>query len=174
MDEIWKPIKGFETLYEISNLGKVKSLPKQSGFLKRKERIMSLTDNKKGYLYVTFEVNGKRSRFYVHRLVADHFIPNPNNLETVNHKDKNRKNNHVDNLEWMSYSENNQHGECQIKAGKARRIPIYQCDLNGNIIKEWCCAKVAAEELGYSSNSGICACCRGKIKSHKGYIWKYV
>lgn len=174
LNEIWKPVKGFEALYEVSNLGRVKSLPKQSGFLKRKERIMSLTDNKKGYLYVTFEANSKRTRFYVHRLVAEHFLPNPDCLETVNHKDKDRGNNCVDNLEWMSYSENNEHGECQVKAGKARRIPIYQCDLSGNIIKEWSCAKVAAEELGYSNYSGINQCCKGKTKTYKGYVWKYV
>ena len=74
----------------------------------------------------------------------------------------------------MSYSENNEHGECQIKAGKSRRVPIYQCDLQGNVIKEWSCAKVASEELGYSNYSGINQCCKGKIKTYKGYVWKYI
>lgn len=96
------------------------------------------------------------------------------NIKTINHKDKNRSNNHVDNLEWMSYSENNEHGECQIKAGKSRRVPIYQCDLQGNVIKEWSCAKVASEELGYSNYSGINQCCKGKIKTYEGYVWKYI
>lgn len=70
----------------------------------------------------------------------------------------------------MSYSENNEHGECQIKAGKSRRVPIYQCDLQGNVIKEWSCAKVASKELGYSNYQ----CCKGKIKTYKGYVWKYI
>ena len=172
--EKWRTIQNYEELYLVSNYGRVKALSKQSGFLVLKERILKPTTKSNGYLQVDLYKDKVRKKFYVHRLVAEAFIPNPSNLKTINHKDKNRSNNHVDNLEWMSYSENNEHGECQIKAGKSRRVPIYQCDLQGNVIKEWSCAKVAFEKLGYSNYSGINQCCKGKIKTYKGYVWKYI
>lgn len=174
MIEEWKDIYGYEGIYQISSLGRVKSLKRKCGFLISKDRILKPYKKKNGYLQIDLNKNNIKSKKHIHRLVSEAFIPNPNHLKTVNHKDKNRTNNCVDNLEWMSYSENNLHGQCQIKSGISRRIPIYQCDLNGNIIKEWSCAKIAAEELGYKSYSPICACCRNRIKTYKGYIWKYV
>lgn len=89
MQEIWKPVVGFEEYFEISNLGR----------LKRKDRILKAT-NDRGYLKIKLSVNGKRYLRYIHRLVAEAFIPNPNNYKEVNHKDSNPENNRVDNLEW--------------------------------------------------------------------------
>lgn len=99
-------IKGYEGLYKISNEGDVISLSKNSGFLKLKERYLKPTIKANGYLDVKLVKNGINKHFYIHRLVAEHFIPNPNNLPQVNHKDKNPGNNNVNNLEWCNNSYN--------------------------------------------------------------------
>lgn len=110
MEEVWKDIKGFERLYQISNLGRVKSLPKWMGSYYSKERILKNKLDRYGYHKVTL-CNGEQIRKYttVHRLVAEAFIPNSNNLSTVNHKDGNKLNNTVSNLEWASNKENIDH-----------------------------------------------------------------
>lgn len=108
MSEIWKPIKNYEGKYEVSNLGRVKSLQRWSGkkFYDR-EKILSLYTNKKnGYVYVMLAKENKEKNIRVHRLVAEAFIDNVNNLPIVNHKDGNRANNNVNNLEWCDYRYN--------------------------------------------------------------------
>lgn len=95
-------IKGYESLYKISNKGDVISLSKIRGFLKLKERIITPTIKANKYLDIKLVKDGISKHFYVHRLVAEHFIPNPDNLPQVNHKDKNPSNNNVDNLEWCN------------------------------------------------------------------------
>ena len=92
----WKDIPGYEGLYQVSNLGEIKSLGNGKT---RKEKILRLTKDKYGYLYITLSENGKLKKFKVHRLVAMAFIPNPNNYTQINHKDENRSNNRVENLE---------------------------------------------------------------------------
>lgn len=108
MDEVWKPIKGYEGCYEISNLGRVKSLARKvkSGRI-TKEIILVPIRNSHGYLQVDLCLNGKMKHHKIHRLVAEAFIPQNNETkETVNHKDYNKSNNRVDNLEWLSNREN--------------------------------------------------------------------
>lgn len=99
-------IKGYEGLYKISNRGNVISLSKNSGFLKLKEHIMIPTVKSNKYLDIKLTKDGISKHFYVHRLVAEHFISNPNNFPQVNHKDKNPTNNNVNNLEWCDNSYN--------------------------------------------------------------------
>lgn len=111
MQEIWKDIKGYEGLYRISNLGNVKSLErkviKSNGIVQiRKERIMNKRKNSDGYYVAKLNVNKMSKSINIHRLVAEAFIPNPLNLPEVNHKDYNRTNNCVDNLEWCSHIDN--------------------------------------------------------------------
>lgn len=101
MNEVWKSIKGYEGLYEVSNLGKVRSTQKT---LKPTEH-----NGKQSYLYVTLSKNGVTHKFFVHRLVADAFIVNPENKKQVNHIDGNPQNNHVGNLEWVTNAENTLH-----------------------------------------------------------------
>lgn len=102
MKEIWKTINGY-TDYHISNYGNIKS------FNQNKERILKPNDNGYGYLSVFLCLHNKRHKFYIHRLVAQTFIPNTNNKQEVNHKDGNKQNNRVDNLEWCTSSENHKH-----------------------------------------------------------------
>ena len=116
MQEIFKDIKGYEGLYQVSNLGNVKSLPKGDGN-GNKERILKFDNSNKTntttYLRVTLSGNGKTKRFSVHRLVAEAFIPNPDNKPHVNHIDNNGENNTVANLEWCTHSENMVHAQKQ-------------------------------------------------------------
>lgn len=108
--EIWKDIEGFEGLYQVSNYGRVKGL-KTNTILKPNEHT--------GYLRVQLSKNGKQTNHFIHRLVARTFIPNPENKPEVNHKDADKKNNHVENLEWVTSKENSRHAVQQglIKNG---------------------------------------------------------
>ena len=104
--EEWKPIKDYEGLYEVSNLGRVKSLNyKRTG----KEKILKNIECRNGYLAVSLTKLGKQKVFYIHKLVAEAFIPNPDNLPQVNHIDGNKKNNKVSNLEWCDNAYNQKH-----------------------------------------------------------------
>lgn len=103
MEEIWKAIKNYEGLYEVSNLGRIKSLHYYGG---DRQVILSQFTRQDGYKTVNLAKNGKHRTHTIHRLVADAFIQNPNNLEMVNHKDENTENNCVDNLEWCTRSYN--------------------------------------------------------------------
>lgn len=117
--EVWKDIKGYEKLYQVSNLGRVKSLPKfhrtnkfysSIGYMS-KEKILKPLKQSCNYLQVDLcDINGKRRKKYIHKLVAEAFIPNPNNYEYVNHKDEKKTNNKIDNLEWCSFDYNINYG----------------------------------------------------------------
>lgn len=185
MKEIWKDIKGYEGLYQVSNLGRIKSLkksylvndPKQNRtYIKNnKEIIKKIFLDNKGYYITTIY----RNRFRVHRLVAEAFIPNPNNYPVVNHIDGNKQNNHVDNLEWCSYKDNSIHAyknnllnlEPSIRA-TSKKVNMY--DLNGNYIKTFNSISAAKRELNINPSQGnISEVCHGKRRSAHGYIWKF-
>ena len=124
--EYWKGIKDYEGLYQISNLGRVKSLRKWCGnkHLQKwvnEETIMKPTDNGKGYLIVSLRKNGKRKNFYIHRLVASYFIDKPNDKNVINHKDYNTKNNNADNLEWVTIKENINYSKQNMHTRKPRK-----------------------------------------------------
>lgn len=113
--EEWKNIKGYEELYKISSHGRIKAKRRVKykiidgelqPYCVTKEKIMTPTDNGNGYLYISLRKNSERKNFYIHRLVAEAFIENPNNYSQVNHKDYDRKNNKVSNLEWVSALDN--------------------------------------------------------------------
>lgn len=128
MKEIWKDIKGYEGLYQVSNTGKVKILSKNI--------IKKTTKVPKGYLRVGLTKNGKTKYFYPHRLVAQAFIPNLQNKPCVNHKDRNVKNNNVDNLEWCTYKENNNYENCQKRRITSRSISLVINQIKDNFPEE--------------------------------------
>ena len=165
-NEVWKDIKGYEGHYQVSNNGRVKSL-KQG-----KEKILKPVRDTKGYLAVQLCKNGEIKRCFVHRLVAQTFIQNPNNLPHINHKDEVKTNNSVQNLEWCSAKYNNNYGTHNQRVAEKRSKPVLQYTLDGKFVKEWKSQSDVERNLGYSQRN-ISACCRGKYKSLYGYVWKY-
>ena len=169
--EYWKDKKDYEGHYQVSNFGRVKSI--KFG----KERILKLrTDKKTGYLHVVLCKDGKTKAFTVHRLVAEAFLPNPHNYPCVNHKDENKQNNNVSNLEWCSTLYNNTYGTRiervaeKTTNGKLSKT-VLQYTLDGVFVREW----ESIAECGRNGfNQGhVSACCQGKQKYHKDFIWKY-
>ena len=166
MDEIWRDIEGYEGLYQISNKGRVKSLYKGS------ERILKPWDNGRGYLLVTLCKNGVALSKSIHRLVAISFIINPENKPQVNHKDENKSNNCIENLEWATAKENNNYGTHNERITGRPPVPIIQYSKSGEFIRWWKSAREVERVLGIA-NSHIIDCCRGKQKSSGGFVWKY-
>jgi len=163
MEEIWKPVVGYEGLYEISNLGKVKSL--KYG----KERILKSSKNKVGYLMVSLFKDGKHKIYKVHRLVASAFIPNNDLFKTeVNHKDENKENNNIENLEWCTHKYNINYGTRIEKISKQ----VNQYDLAGNFIQSFQSTMEIERQLGFDNNH-ISECCNGKRKTAYGFLWEY-
>ena len=126
MEEIWKDIVGYEGLYQVSNFGRVKSLAKYkngNGGSKfwRKERILKPANTGRGYLMVVLIKEKKRTTYILHRLVAQAFIPNPNNLPQINHKDENKTNNVVSNLEWCDNKYNSNYGTRNVRIIQTRK-----------------------------------------------------
>ena len=160
--EYWKPVVGYEGLYMVSNFGRVKS------FRFGKERIMKLVPNRCGYLCVNLYKNNIKKSYKVHRLVAEAFLPNPYNLTEVNHRDENKLNNNVDNLEWCTNEYNINYGTRTERYSK----PVLQYTLDGEFVGEWPSARECGRN-GFNQGS-VSACCRGELKTHKGYIWKYL
>ena len=179
--EIWKNIPNYEGLYQISNLGRVKRLayskeisPKgYKQVVHYKEKILKLYFSK-NYIQVNLCKNGKSTNKLVHRLVAEAFIPNPNNYKYINHKDENKHNNWVENLEWCTQQYNVLYGNgykrhkdiFREKYGKS----VDQYDKNGNFIKTFTCINDVEPEFLATK---VVACCKGKRKSHKNFIWIY-
>jgi len=114
MQEKWADVAGFEGVYQISDLGNIRSLPRIIDYGTHKQthkgRILKPQPNSKGYLRIVLTWDGKREVKFIHRLVAEAFVPNPENKPQVNHKDGNKLNNHAANLEWVNNSENQKHG----------------------------------------------------------------
>jgi len=177
-EEIWKPIKGYEDDYIVSNIGRVKSLDRicRSGKF-RKGKLISINKNNKGYPIVNLWKNGFYKTSLVHRLVAFAFIPNPKNKPYVNHIDESRDNNHYLNLEWCTPKENINHGtaikrmrEIALSSTKNKKA-IIQMDLDGIYIREYR-SLTEASKYGYDTGQ-LCRVCKGINKTHKGFKWKY-
>lgn len=186
--EIWKDIKGYEGLYQVSNLGRIKSLKRkvryQNSFKTLKERIKGTFIGKQGYLRVELSKNGVNKKYSVHRLVAKSFIENSNESLEINHKNGIKTDNRVENLEWITRSENELHAykmnlakntEKQRNAVrlwcKENKIkPIIQLSLEGKFIKEWSSA-VEAEKYLKIKRKNISQCITGRNKTAGGFKW---
>lgn len=193
-NEEWRDIPNYEGLYQVSSLGKVKSLRDRYG--NPREKILKLWKEKDGYLLVNFCKNGKKKTCTVHRLVANAFIENPNKLPMINHKNEIKYDNKVDNLEWCDAKYNNNYGTViqrrvantdykaisEKVAEKQRNDPnkskqVYQYSLDGKLIKIW----KSTQECGRNGykQSNVSACCRNCFNRegnnvYKGFIWSYV
>ena len=152
-----KDVVGYEGLYAVTSCGKVYSY-------KSKKFLKPLSD-KDGYLCIKLYKNGKYKNYKIHRLVAQAYIPNNENLPQVNHKDENKANNCVNNLEWCDAKYNSNYGTIIDR----RKKPILQYDLDGNFIREW----PSATDVGKEVRVNIVHCLSGKQKTAYGYIWKY-
>lgn len=168
MTEIWKDYINYEGQYQISSLGRVKSLARlNSGNHWLPERILKPGVMTIGYKFVSLCKNGKTQNHMIHRMVAILFISNPENKRTVNHIDENKTNNCVENLEWNTSLENNLHNNHHLRCGKSNRKAV----TNG--IKTYDGIIVASKELGIDQSS-ITKCCLGKVKTCGGYTWSYI
>lgn len=172
MEEIWKDIEGYEGLYQVSNLGRVKSLERvlKHGHL-WKGKMLKLLEHGGGYKKVNLSKDGKNKQFYVHRLVAQTFIPNSDNLTEVNHKDENPSNNRVDNLEWCTASYNINYGTRNMRHAEKMSKRVYQYSLDGELINVWQSTREIERQLGYSHGNIGMGCRRNK--QYYGFIWEY-
>lgn len=168
MKEIWVDIKGYEGLYQVSNTGKIKSLNYKRS---NKEHFLKLSFNRGKYIKVTLYKNNKLRTFQVHRLVAEAFIPNPKGFPQVNHKDEDKTNNCVYNLEWCTQIYNLSYGTARERMTCTLSKKVYQYNKNNDLLKEWKSVSECGKH-GFMPSS-VSACCRGERKTHKGFIWRY-
>lgn len=176
-NEEWRSVVGFEGYYEVSNFGEVRSLDRvvtMKNGVKRITHGKKLTqgryNSKSNYRAVILCKNGKSKKESVHRLVAMAFLPNPDNLPEINHKDEDKQNNRADNLEWCDRKYNNTYGSVRFRIAMTQGIPVIQ-KKDGVIVNAYPTMGVASIFTG-ASEGGISACCRGNMKTCGGYEWE--
>lgn len=173
MKEIWRDIEGYENLYQVSNLGRVKSLG--NGICNSKEKILKAIKHNCGYLSICLYKYGKSKKYFVHRLVAHAFIPNPYNLPQVNHISEDKTNNRVDNLEWCDCKYNINYGTHNKKVSESqtnhpKKSKKVLCIETGKIYPS---THQVERELGFNYST-ILKVCNGKYKSAYGFHWRYI
>lgn len=168
-NEIWKDIPGYEGLYQASTVGLIRSIDRiDSNGRFHKGHIFKPSINNWGYQLLCLSKNGVHKTEYVHQLIARTFIPNPLNLPEVNHRDEDKLNNLLYNLEWVTPYENKVYGTRLLKYTKK----VLQFSLDGDFIQEWQSVSDITTQLNFSKTT-LSKCLTGKIKSAYGYIWKY-
>lgn len=186
MEEEWRDVPNYEGLYQVSNLGRVKSFARKYCI----ERILKTINSSKGYLIVNLCKNKKHKQFLVHRLVAEAFIPNPENKPCIDHIDTNKENNKITNLRWVTNKENNNNLTLKkysraskdkwqnpiirrkmMESANKRRKPIVQLNMDYSFVRYWDSAYDVERELEYN-HSNINSCLKGKYNSSNGYIGK--
>ena len=182
MKELWKDIKGYEGLYQVSNLGRVKSLEREEYVYNykthckikrvRKEKIIKIHKQQNGYFRCCLCKNSIKKYYWIHRLVAQAFIPNSNSLPEVNHKDEKPINNCVNNLEWCTVKYNCNYGTGIQRQVEKRKKKFVQYDLAGNLIKIWDGLCDIEYELGIP-RANIYKCCKNQRHHANHFKWKY-
>ena len=182
MNEIWKDIEGYEGLYQVSNLGRIKSLGRTIMRRTRwcsvkpytmKPRILKPKRCQGDYFQVgLFTIDGQHSVAKIHRLVAQAFIPNPDNMPEVNHKNEDKADNRADNLEWCTHDGNCRYGTRNQRTGEKNAKPVVQMDTEGNVIADYPSVIEAQRATGINRYL-IRQCCNGKQESAGGYRWKF-
>lgn len=176
--EVWKDIEGYEGLYQVSSHGRVRSVDRELPISKNgwkffyrrlPGKVLKQCYVGLGYLFVG--LSGKAA--LVHRLVAQAFIPNPNNLPFINHKDENKTNNHVENLEWCDHIYNIHYGTYQDRMAKSLSKRIEQLTLQGEHVAFYDGATTAAKAFN-GTKSSISQAARGVTHTSHGYRWRYV
>lgn len=192
MEEIWKDIEGYEGLYQVSNLGRVKSLSRKVNmgqYIRLMPETIKIPQNhsRGNYQNVVLSKHGRKTPRLIHRLVAMAFIPNPDNKPEIDHIDGNQTNNKADNLRWVTHKENTNFpiyrqrrseamkgskGSQWGKYGKLHHnsIPIVRIDPNG-LVAEYECLMSATRD-GFNL-AAVWSCCNGRVRTHKGYKWMY-
>lgn len=186
-EENWKDILGYEGFYQVSNLGRVRSVDRIvkgvfGSIQHKKSVILAPAMNAAGYYFVVLTKNAKGKAFRVHRLVAEAFIPNPCNYPIINHKDENKLNNNVNNLEWCTYSYNTTYNNSMARRQNTKNKnrsygcekKVYQYSIDGHLIKIWKSLIEVSREL-HVPWGNIANCCRGTKYRHTayGYKWSY-
>lgn len=152
-----KDIKNYEGLYAVTSCGKIWSY--------HSKKFLKLSTDSEGYLKVCLYKDNGKKQYYIHRLVAMAYLPNPENLPQINHKDENKTNNCLQNLEWCDSKYNNNYG---TKIDRQKK-PILQFTLDGEFVREW----PSATDVGQEVKKQINNCLRGRAKSAYNYLWKY-
>lgn len=194
MKEVWRNVVGYEDYYEVSNFGRVKSLPRKTRQGMRGGRILKGVKGKNGYLKVALCKDGKKKYFLVHRLVGMAFADmvdwtekakgKPFEELQVNHKDQNKENNFVfvgedgsadfskSNLEWCDGPYNHDYGDAIERMAKTKSKPVDQKTKDGELIKIWPSVREIERQTGWSGGA-ISKCCNRKLKSAYGSLWSY-
>lgn len=159
-EEFWKDIEDYEGYYQVSDLGNVKSI--------RRNKILKPSNQGQGYLQVVLCKSGKNKHCRVHRLVAQAFIDNPYNLSDVNHRNENKSDNNVNNLEWITNKDNNNYGTRNERLS----IPIVQLNKEGSLITKWKSGMEVEREKGIS-RANISKCCKGQSQTSGGFKWMF-
>lgn len=180
LQEEWRDIPGYEGLYQVSNLGRVKSSERRvwggCSYYTKKEKVLKNSVMKIGYCRVSLSKDARQEQFYVHRLVAEAFIPNPDNLNEVDHIDANQQNNVVSNLRWVTHYENMRHsaelgrahdGSYNLVHGANKKAVVRS---DGRLYESVACA---ARDLGYKTNLMVTDVLKGRRRECRGYSFKY-
>ena len=160
----WKTVKECDK-YEVNNKGEIRH--------KKRKQILSPRKNSGGYGYVCFIIEGQRKNFAIHRIVANAFLPNPNGYTEINHKDYDKTNNCVENLEWVNSSQNKRHAYLKKENHESRGKSVNQYTKDGIYIKTFNTVSEAAIEMGCCV-AAISNCCLGRTKTSQGYRWSFV
>lgn len=171
-EEIWKEIRGYDGKYRISNFGRIMSINKHSNKILKKVLFTN------GYVRACLYKDGNYNNYLVHRLVAEYFIPNPNNYPCINHKNEDKTDNRVENLEWCTYSYNNTYNNKQVRIKKTKLehnckyagIPVLQLSLDGKVLKRYNSAYEAQRIIGKRHILESCYNPK-RYKTIGGYRW---